>query len=309
MQKPPPLPGKASSLLDPVELDRFRNLIVFAREKVEGYLAGKHRSPYHGSSAEFVEYRDYVTGEDISQIDWRVYGRSRRLVVRQHQEETDMVAYLMVDHSGSMNYRGQGREEKYRLAAKIAAALAYLMIRQGDKAALTLFSTSVTAHVKPGGTRRHLFDLANELEKVRPSSRTGMEGAITECAGIFRKRGRLVILSDFHCDLEKLFDALGQFAHRRFDILLLQIVDPDELQLPDLQMARLVDVETGDEVQVEPDEIREAYQRHMKEWVDDLVERASHRRIQHALVSTRNPYLEAIEAYLGFRRPEAKNPR
>lgn len=302
MQKPPPLPrSKPSDLLNPEELDRFRNLVVFAREKVEGYLAGKHRSPYFGSSAEFVEYRDYVTGEDISRIDWKVYGRSRKLVVREHQEETDMVAYLTVDHSGSMGYQAGGREAKYRLAAKIAAALAYLMIRQGDKAALTLFSTTVTAHLRPGGTRRHLFDVANELEKVRPSSRTGMEEALNECASLFRKRGRLVILSDFHCDLEKLFDALGQFAHRRFDILLLQIADMDELNLPDLNLARLVDAETGEEVQVEPDEIREAYRERIKVWMDELTARASALQIQHALVSTENPYLEAIEAYLGFR--------
>lgn len=307
MQKPPPLPNRQkSNLLNPEELDRFRNLVVFAREKVEGYLSGKHRSPYYGSSAEFVEYRDYVTGEDISQIDWKVYGRSRKLVVRQHQEETDMVAYLLVDHSGSMSYRAEGREVKYRLAAKIAAALAYLMIRQGDKASLTLFSTEVSSFLKPGGTRRHLFDIANELEKVRPSSRTGMEEAMQECAALFRKRGRVVILSDLHCDVDRLFDALGQFAHRGFDILLLQIVDPDELNLPDVQLARLVDAETGQEVQVEPDEIRDLYRRQMKEWVDALSAQASACRIQHSLVSTRNPYIEAIEAYLGFREPGAK---
>lgn len=301
MQAPPPLPGQVSSLLNPVELDRFRNLVVFARETVEGYLAGKHRSPFHGSSAEFVEYRDYVTGEDISLIDWRVYGRLRRLVVRQHQEETDMVAYLMVDHSGSMTYRAGGREAKCRLAAKIAAALAYLMIRQGDKAALTLFSDKVSSHLAPGGTRRHLFDLLNRLEQIRPSSWTGIEAAVNECGSLYRKRGRLVLLSDFHCDLDGLFDALGQLAHRRFEILLLQIVDPDELNLPDVLMARLVDAETNEHVEVEPDEIRDAYRRHMTAWMDGLVEQASHRRIRHSLVSTRNPYLEAIEAYLGFR--------
>lgn len=300
--KPPPLPN-SQPLLQPEELERFRNLVVFAREKVEGYLIGKHRSPYFGASAEFVEYRDYVTGEDLSGLDWRVYGRLRRLVVRQHQEETDMVCYLMVDHSGSMSYAAPGCEAKYRLAAKVAAALAYLMVRQGDKAALTLFSAAVTGHLKPGGTRRHLFDVANELEKIRPSSHTGMAAAIQECAGLFKKRGRLVILSDFHCDLDKLFDALGQFAHRRFDILLLQVIDPDEVNLPDVQVARLVDVETGEEVQVEPDEIRDAYQREMEKWLDGLREHASNRQIQHALVSTRDPYIQAIEAYLGFRQP------
>ena len=139
---PPPMPGE--SLLDIEELARFENLLVFARATVEGFFAGRHKSPYRGSAAEFADYKEYVAGDDLSRIDWRVYGRTRRLFVRQFEEETDMVVHVLVDTSNSMRYAGAKRPSKYRLAAKIAAALTYLMLAQGDKTALALFAEKVT---------------------------------------------------------------------------------------------------------------------------------------------------------------------
>src|SRR6187431_562739 len=166
--EPPPL------LLNIQELERFENLLVFAKATVEGYFAGKHKSPYRGSAAEFADYKEYTPGDELARLDWRVYGRTRRLYLRQFEEETDMTAYLMVDISGSMRYAGENRTSKYILAAKIAAALAYLMMAQSDKAALALFSHKVTQFLAPGGTRRHLHRIVTELERVRPSQSTGM---------------------------------------------------------------------------------------------------------------------------------------
>src|SRR5581483_4170769 len=162
---PPPIPQEhQKSLLTLGELDRFKNLLIFAQSTVEGYFSGKHKSPYYGSSSEFSDYREYVPGEDSSRIDWRVYGRNHRLFVRQFQEETDMTVYLLVDTSASMRYAGEGRQPKFYLAAKIAAALSYLMIHQGDKAALALFSDHVNSFIPAGGTRRHLHRIVSELE-------------------------------------------------------------------------------------------------------------------------------------------------
>src|SRR5579871_4849870 len=129
-QEPPPL------LLNLQELERFENLLVFAKAVVEGYFAGKHKSPYRGSAAEFADYKEYAPGDDLARLDWRVFGRTRRLYLRQFEEETDMTVYLMLDTSGSMRYAGEKRQSKFFLAAKIAAALAYLMMAQSDKAAL-----------------------------------------------------------------------------------------------------------------------------------------------------------------------------
>jgi uncharacterized protein (DUF58 family) len=296
-----PLGVQPTPLLTVEELERFKNLLVFAQSTVDGYYTGKHKSPYRGASSEFADYKEYVAGDDISHLDWRAYGRSRRLYVRQFEEETDMVVYLMVDTSASMRYAGEKRQPKFFLAAKIAAALAYLMIKQGDKASLVLFAEKVNQFLPPGGTRRHLHRLVTELERVKPASTTGIAQALGECAGIFKKRGRIVVLSDFLDDNEKLFEALGQFVHRKFEVLLLQVVDPDELHLPNFTVAKFVDMETQEQVQVDPEEIRASYREKVQRSIDELAHEADLRQIKHSLVDTRNPYLMAIEAYLGFR--------
>jgi uncharacterized protein (DUF58 family) len=289
------------SLLTPDELERFKNLLVFARSTVEGYFAGKHKSPYRGSSVEFAEYKEYVPGDETHRIDWRVYGRSRRLFVRQYEAETDMVVYLLVDVSASMSYAGTGRLAKYYLAAKIAAALAYLMIQQGDKAALVLFAETLKQFLAPGGTRRHLHNIVAELERVRPDSGTRIALALRESETLFKKRGRLVILSDFWTNPAEFLEALGPFLHRRFEVLLLHVLDPDELSLPATSAACFQDLETREEVQVELEEIRAAYRANVEQRLEYLGREANQRNVSHAVVSTAQPYLDAIEAYLGFR--------
>ena len=136
---------------------------------------------------------------------------------------------------------------------------------------------------------------------MKPASTTGIARAISECNPLFKKRGKMVLLSDFLADRHEALEALGQFLHRKFDILLLHVVDPDELHLPPVNVAKFVDMETDEQVQVEPEEIREAYRENVRRSIDELAREADQRQISHALVSTQNPYLEAIEAYLGFR--------
>lgn len=292
---PPPI------LLSPAELERFGNLLLFARATVEGHFAGRHKSPFRGSSVEFSDYKQYVPGDDPKRIDWRCYGRSRRLYVRQFEAETDMVIYLLVDISASMNYKGESRYSKYVVAARVAAALAYLMIAQGDKAALGLFADTLKSFQPPGGTRTHLHNLVAMLEGVAPASTTGIAKALAEGNSLFKRRGLLVVLSDFWDNPDETFDALSRFLHRKFEILLLQIVHPHELDLPAVNAARFQDLETPDQVEVEPEEIRAAYQEVMRQRIDRFAHEANLRRINHALVHTDRPYLEAIEAYLGFR--------
>ena len=310
VRPPPVMPGRFGRLVSPVrrrlllapeELERFGNLLLFARSTVEGFFAGKHKSPYRGASVEFADYKEYVPGDEPKRIDWRAYGRSRRLYVRQYEAETDMVIYLLVDASASMDYAGEGRETKFVLAAKIAAALAYLMIHQGDKAALGLFAESLIRFVPPGGTGSHLHRLLAELEAIEPASTTGLGPALLECHSLCKRRGLLVVLSDFWDEPAPAFDALGRFLHRKFEILLLQIVHPHELELPGVHAARFQDMETLAEVEVEPEEIRATYRELARRRADTLAREANLRQISHALVRTDRPYLDAIEAYLGFR--------
>ena len=301
---PPPLPWQRramSPLLSPAELERFGDLLLFARATVEGYFAGKHKSPYRGSSVEFTDYKEYIPGDDPKRIDWQCYGRSRRLFVRQFEAETDMVIYLLVDVSASMSYAGTDLQSKYIVAAKIAAALSYLMIGQGDKASLGLFAQMLRGVIPPGGTRQHLHNLISALESVQPASTTGIARALTDCDSLFKRRGLIVVLSDFWDDPDQTFDALSRFLHRKFQILLLQIAHPHELDLPEVNVARFRDLETQDEVEVETEEIRQAYRELARQRTERLAREANLRRMDHALIRTDRPYLEAIEAYLGFR--------
>ena len=310
MARPPPVPSflrrrlvvpQRPTLLSPAELERFGNLLVFARSTVEGFFVGKHKSPFRGSSVEFTDYKEYVAGDNVNRIDWRAYGRSRRLFVRLYEAETDMVIYLLVDVSASMSYRSSEAQSKYVLAAKIAAALSYLMIHQGDKAALGLFAETLTRYLGPGGTRHHLHNLVAELEGVQPAATTGISRALNECHALFKKRGRLVVISDFWDDPAATFDALSRFLHRKFEVLMLHVVHPHELDLPEVHAARFQDLETHEQVEVEPEEIRAAYREMARERINLLSREANSRRITHALVNTSRPYLDAIEAYLGFR--------
>ncbi len=288
-------------LLDPEELKRYENLWIFAKATVESFYAGKHLSPYRGGAAEFAEYKSYAVGDAVSRVDWRVYGRTRRLYVRQFDQETDTRVYLFVDMSASMRFSGRPRASKYAVAAKIAAALAYLSIAQGDKAALVLFSDTITTALPPGGTRRHLNRLMSELESAQPENRTGLGHALSQCQTLLKKRGRIVILSDFFDDLPVLFDALAQLLHRRFEILLLQVLDAQELELPAMAVARFVDMETGEAVKVDSEEIREGYQQEVARRIAALAAESDRHRIEHRLLDTGAPYVEALEAYLGLR--------
>jgi uncharacterized protein (DUF58 family) len=326
--KPPPLPTRiyatiqesaaeaaeilrsrrAADLLDEGEMARFKNLIVFAKTTVESRYQGRHKSPDLGGGGEFSEYISYDPSQSVQAIDWRVYARSRKLVVRRYRQETDMDVHLLVDVSGSMAYRGGKREEKGLRAARIAAALAYLMLRQGDKASITLFADRVLDHIPAGGTRRHLMTMLRSL--VRPAHEaaglTNMPAAIRECDRLLRRRGRLVVLSDFlgH-DPEEVFDALMPFAHRGFEILLMQLTDPDEMTLPDAPLARFVDMETGESIEVEPSEIRADYEARMRAKSAAYASGGALHRIDYTALCTGSPYREAIEAYLGFRRGKA----
>jgi len=299
---------RATDLLDESELERFKNLIVFARTTVESRFQGRHKSPDLGGGGEFSEYRAYEPGLPVQAIDWHVYARSRKLVIRRYRQETDMDIHLLVDASGSMAYQGGKREDKGLRAARIAAALAYLMLRQGDKASITLFADRVLEHLPAGGTRRHLMAMLRSL--VRPAhaagGRTDLPAAIHECERLIRRRGRLVVLSDFlgH-DPAEVFDALGPFIHRGFEILLMQVMDPEEMTLPDSPLARFLDMETGESIEVEPAEIRAEYEARMRAKTESFAAGGASHRIDFTALDTASPYREAIEAYLGFRRSKS----
>jgi len=300
---PPPLPtGK--EFLNEEELARFGNLIAFAKNTVEARFSGRHKSHDFGSGGEFAEHKQYQPGLPVSAIDWHVYARTKKLFIRTYDELTDLAVHLVTDVSGSMAFTSRGHEMKALRSARIAASLAHLMIRQGDKVSLTLFSDQIRNHLPCGGTTRHLQQMLMRLAAPsdQPKGKTKIAESLREAALLTKRRGRLVVLSDFLGeDPEEILDALSPFLHRGFEILLLQISDPDERTLPQAPLARFVDLETREEIEVEPEEIREAFEETVRERTEALRTGSMRRRIDFARLGTDQPYLDAIEAWLGFR--------
>ncbi|MBB5351489.1 uncharacterized protein (DUF58 family) [Haloferula luteola] len=295
----------AAGLVTPESLDRYRHLVAFARTTVESRFAGRHKSAELGTGGEFAEFTRYVPGLPTSGIDWRLYGRSLRLYLRRFEELSDMTVHLVVDTSGSMRFGTPGNDAKALRAARTAAALAYLMIRQGDKTSLTLFNDVVRHHLPAGGTQRHFHQMLRSL--VTPaygaSGPTRIADSLAATIPLLKPRGRVVLLSDFLGeDPEAVLTALGPLLHRGHEILLLQLSDPAERTLPDIPLARFIDMETHEEIQVEPAEIRHRFEKHVAHRTEILRRGSLDRGIDFAVLRTERPYQEAIEAYLGFRQ-------
>ena len=292
--------------LNPQELRPFKNLLFAARVIVEGAYSGRHQSPFKGASQEFTEYREYNPGDELRLIDWKAYGRTDRYIVKLFEKETDMNCYLLVDASASMAFGGKGYEQhfgkgdlsKFDYAATLAAALAYLTIRQGDRVGLTLFDTKVRSHHVAGATFTHLYTLLNSLESCKPGQPTAISQTLREAFCLFRRRGLLIVLSDFLDDPEEIFQSLGLYTHRGFDVLLLQIFHRYEYELPSLPSVKFIDAETGQKLVSKPDEIRDNYHREIGAFIEQIGGRARARRIDYEFVNTQTPYQHVLQRFL-----------
>jgi uncharacterized protein (DUF58 family) len=283
------------------DLRRLRNFQFAARLVVEGYFQGRHRSPYFDFSSEFADYRPYVPGDEIRAIDWRAYARTDRYYIKLYRKETDMNCYLLVDKSRSMAFQGGNGVGKFEYAGYMAAALSYLMLRQGDKAGLALGDESLRTFIPPGGTQQNLQRILTTLEQTEPSGTTGIGSTLQTLFGVIKRRGLLVVISDFLDDPDRLFSALSMFTHRGFTVLLLQVLTDDEIHLPSVDNALFQDMESAATVSAEPELIRRAYEKEIQAFLGGIEGQAKARRIHYHLATTSTPYYEALESYLTTR--------
>lgn len=304
------LPARSRHYLNPGDLERFRNLLFAARTIVEGMYTGKHRSPLKGSSPEFIEYKSYTPGDPVDSVDWKAFARTDRHYIRITERDTDMNCYLLVDCSASMAYRGfdprAGAPSKYDYAAMVAAALAYLVVRQGDKAGLTLFDTGIRHHIPCGGTLRHMYGILNSLERTVPARPTSLADSLHRVAGLLPRKGLLIVLSDFYEEPAEVFRALSLYTHRRFEIILFHLLHADEHRLPSIPHARFVDLETHARLTCTPSDVRDLYNRHLHTFIDSLRAGARARKMDYNLVTTESSYDQVLQRYLlkrnAFRR-------
>ena len=292
--------------LDPEALSNLKGLELKARLIVEGYVSGMHKSPYHGFSVEFAEHREYVPGDDLRYVDWKVFGKSDRIYLKQYDEETNFVCHLLVDTSESMTYKSNtALLSKFEYAQHVAAAFAYLIIHQQDAVGLATFDSSVSQFLRPASTAAQLRQLCHTLEQ----SPTGAESAIGpifhDLAERIKRRGLVVILSDFFDDPAALLAGLKHFRHRRHDVVLLHVIDPAEQDFAFVDPTLFKGLENLGEQLTEPRALRAAYQREFEGFLKTLRSGARDMHMDYVLMRTDQPLEVAMHQFLSRRMHKA----
>lgn len=294
-------PPEPSAPLSMAELRRFRGLLFAARVVVDGCNAGRHRSPMHDRSAEFAEYRAYVPGDDVRSIDWRAVARTDRLYCRRHRKEADMTASIVLDCSGSMAYGGSGGVSKYEYASMLGAAIAYLMVMQGDRAGFVLGGDELQSFDLPSGSFQRLKEMLLTVDRTQPSGPTDLPRVLRRLQPVLRRRGLLVVVSDLLCPPAELFDALGPYLHRGFEAMLLQVLTHEEMTFPFGGAAKFVEPETGASLEADADAVAAAYRSELRAHLAELSAASRARGIGYQLLMTETPCVRALETYVTSR--------
>ncbi len=296
--------GKAKTYeyFQPERLAKLENLSLLARQAVEGFITGLHKSPHKGFSVEFAEHREYTPGDDTRHLDWVAYGRTDRYYIKQYEQETNLRAYILFDVSGSMAYRYDGEATKFVYGAFLTACLSYLMTRQQDAVGVIAFDSDVRFHIPPASTPAHLDRVFRHLEDLTPGRDTEIAQNFHTLADTIAKRGLVVVISDLYDDPAEVMKALSHFSFKRHQIIVFHLMDPAELDFPFKKIHSFVDMETGDKLQVDPRAVREAYQSEINAFVENYRKECSDRNIEYVLVPTNTPYDMMLLNYLARRK-------
>jgi uncharacterized protein (DUF58 family) len=256
--------------LQPDVMDRAAALGLKARGIVEGLRIGDHKSPFRGFSVEFVQHREYVPGDDIRHVDWKVWSKTDKLYLKQYEEETNLLLYLLLDSSESMSYASGQNVSKLKYAQFVAASLGYMVLRQQDSVGLATFDDAVRRYLRPAGQPSHLKELIHLLDVTPARSKSDMGIVFNDLAERFKKRGVVAILSDLFDDVPRIIAGLKHFRHRRHEVIVFHILDPAELDFPFRDTTLFKGLEGLPEVLTEPYALRKAYQDEIGAFLDDL---------------------------------------
>jgi uncharacterized protein (DUF58 family) len=288
------------SILTPDQVAKLGNLDVVARLVVEGFLVGLHRSPYHGFSVEFAEYRQYIPGEPASNIDWRVFGKSDRYYTRIFAEETNLRATILVDASSSMSFKSEKNStSKIEYARLLAASLTYLLLKQNDAVGLELFSDKLLASVPARAVRKQLFQVLKELDHIpEPQSTTSIGQVLHKVAEKLPRRGLIVLISDLMDNPKEIMSGLKHFRYRGHEVVVFHLLDSQEIDFDYRGEARFEDLETGDNMKIDPAHLRASYQNKFEQWRTGLREESRGMKIDFVEMTTNEPFDRALMAYL-----------
>jgi uncharacterized protein (DUF58 family) len=283
--------------LDPAVLAKIEDLELIARTVVEGFLHGLHRSPYVGFSVEFASHREYLPGDDLRHLNWKLYARNDRLYVKQYDAETNLDCHLVVDMSASMETASAGLSKR-RYATMLSVALAHLALAQHDAVGLTLFAGAVLGHLKPRAKSRQLEDILTALAGSTGKSSAATATVLHEVAELLPRRGLVVLVSDLFFPTEDVFSGLDHLLFQGHDLIVFQVLDPLERGLSIGGQVRFQDLETGEELTTQTDEIRPLYLKALLDWQRELDDGLRGRSVDRVLLTTEEPLEQALFDYL-----------
>lgn len=292
----------SKSLADPQTLARIARLELRARQVVEGVISGMHKSPHRGSSVEFAQHRDYVPGDEIRHIDWKVYARSDRYHIKQFEEETNLKATLVLDSSASMDYKGENSPlSKREYGSIVAAAIASLLLRQRDGVGLAQFDAGVRQFIPPSSTSAHYKMLLETLERKESRPKTGLGDTFHDLAERIKRRGLLIVLSDLFGDPDDILRGLQHFRHRKHEVIVFQILDKDELTFPFRDSAVFEGMEGEEPLMAEPNALRREYLNAFNEFTATLKRGCRELDMDYIQLPTDQPVDIALTRYLASR--------
>jgi uncharacterized protein (DUF58 family) len=306
MPASPSSPSRSASrrdvrFIDPAILARLGTMELKARTVVEGFLAGLHRSPYRGFSVEFAEYRQYLPGDDLSTLDWKIYARSDRHYVKKFEEETNLDCHVLLDVSASMGYRGAAPMSKLEYGSILAASLSFLMNRQRDATGLITFDDRIRFRLPAGARRGHLHALLLALEQMQAGSQSNVARPLQQLAEALVKRSLVVVISDLLDDVEAVIKGLRHLKFRGTDVIVFQVLDPNELTFPFRGASKFRDVENSEEILAEAAEIRTSYLRELAGLTLRFDRELRGCGIDYVQLDTSQPLDFALVAYLAAR--------
>jgi uncharacterized protein (DUF58 family) len=266
-------------------------------------MSGLHRSPLHGLSVEFADYREYSPGDDLKRLDWRAYARSNRYYIKRYEEETNFRATVLLDASASMKYGGKGVNgvpgmTKFDYAATLAASLAMLCIKQRDAVGMTLFDAAERTWLRPSAQQSQLTKILDVLQSAKPDRTTELGAVLSKVAAQIHSRGVVIVISDLLCDLDALYKGLGRLQYQGHDIMIFQVLDSEEIELPFNDSVLFRDIEGTEELFAEPWAFRKAYKAAMEEFIGDVGKRCRSAGIDHVLLKTNEEMGMALARYL-----------
>ncbi len=289
------------TFIDPKGLAKILRMELVARGVVQGFLSGRHPSPYHGSSVEYADHRPYSMGDELRALDWKLLAKTDKYYVKLFEDQTNLRCTILLDASRSMTFAAENRMTKLTYGTHLAAALGYLMLHQNDAVGLALFDSRLRHYLPARSTPSHFRLIVELLETVRPRLESRMGPVMHELAARLKRRGMVILISDLLDDPETIFDALGHFRYRQHEVLVFHVMDPHELTFPYERLTRFKDMEGTSMIVANPGSIRRRYLERLGAFMSRMKAGCLERGIAYQLATTDTPWDQMLGAYLDRR--------